>query len=118
MDVMNLQFKLSEFSKDRDWEKFHSPKNLAMALSGEAGELLEIFQWMTEEQSKLATENNSCKQRISEELADVFIYALMLANKTGIDIEDAVERKISINNNKYPISSSKGNAVKYNRRGK
>ena len=118
MDVMKLQLKLRKFSKDRDWEKFHSPKNLAMALSGETGELLEIFQWMTEEQSKLATEDNGCKQKISEELADVFIYALMLADKTDIDIEDAVERKISINDDKYPISSSKGNAVKYNRRGK
>ncbi len=117
MDKLNaLKQTLSEFAKDRDWDKFHSPKNLAVALSVEAGELLEIFQWLTDEEAKNSASNQKIKTRTREELADIFIYLLRLADKMGIDIFEAAFEKVESNAKKYPIELSKGNALKYTER--
>ena len=111
MDIKKLQNKLAEFAEDRDCDQFHSPKNLVMALTSEVGELNELFQWLNEEQSK-----NVDNDELRQEIADIFIYLLRLADKLEIDIEEAVKEKIEINAKKYPIDLAKGNAIKYNRR--
>jgi len=115
MDIKKIQKILSDFAEDRDWEKFHNPKNLVMALSSEVGELSDIFQWLNFEESskKLSSKN---KELINDEIADVLIYLLRLSDKLDIDLEDAVIKKINKNSKKYPVNLSKGNAVKYNRR--
>ena len=111
MDIKAIQEELERFAELRDWNQFHSPKNLAMALSVEASELLEHFQWLTEEQSR----NVDAKglTAISKELADIQIYLLRLADKLGIDLEAAVQLKISENARKYPADRVKGSAAKY-----
>ncbi|WP_417878401.1 nucleotide pyrophosphohydrolase [Vibrio sp.] len=109
--INELTEALDQFAKERDWDKFHSPKNLTMALSGEVGELTELFQWITEEESHNLTEKQ--KARVKEELADVFLYLLRLADKTGVDLICAAHEKISINEDKYPIEKSYGSAKKY-----
>lgn len=118
MNVLKeLQTELAIFAAERDWDQFHTPKNLAMALSGEAGELLELFQWLTPEQSERAALSGDSLRAIEEEMADVFLYLLRLADKLQVDIAAAAQAKISRNAKKYPIDKSKGNAVKYSRRG-
>jgi NTP pyrophosphatase (non-canonical NTP hydrolase) len=111
MNIELIQKQLSEFAQDRDWEQFHTPKNLTMALSVEASELVEIFQWLTSEQSNNLTD----KQMISvkEEVADIAIYLLRLCDVLDIDIESSVMDKIKVNSDKYPVNLSKGNAKKY-----
>ena len=94
MDVLSLQRKLRRFAEERDWQQFHSPKNLSMALAAEAGELLEVFQWLTEEQSRHLADAEQDLQRAREELADVVIYALRLADVLGVDLEVAVTAKL------------------------
>ncbi|EOV0867803.1 nucleotide pyrophosphohydrolase [Vibrio parahaemolyticus] len=111
-DLKQLQIKLQQFAKERDWEKFHSPKNLAMALSGEVGELIEHFQWLTEEESHNLSDKE--KSLVEEEMADVFLYLLRLADKTNIDLLDASLRKLELNASKYPIEKSYGTSAKYN----
>jgi len=111
MDIEAIRGRLKEFAEARDWEKFHSPKNLAMALSAEAGELLEVFQWLTEEESR--NPDQKALAAAKEELADVIIYAIRLADKLGVDVGRAVEEKITANGKKYPVDKSKGNAKKY-----
>ena len=102
MDIKALQTRLREFAAARDWQPYHAPKNLAMALMVEAAELAEIFQWMTPEQSARAHEDPAVKQRIGEEVADVLLYLLQLADHTGVDLRDAVERKLVKNAIKHP----------------
>lgn len=114
-EIKTIQQKLREFAAERDWDQYHSPKNLASALSVEAAELLEIFQWLTEAESKNIINNADDKQRVSEEIADIFLYLLRLADKMDIDLIEAANNKISLNAQKYPISKAKGNAKKYNR---
>ena len=111
MDIKEIQDKLARFAEERDWNQFHSPKNLAMALTSEVGELNELFQWLTEEQS-----NNVDNNEVRQEIADIFIYLLRLSDKLDIDIEEAVKEKIEINAKKYPIDLAKGNAIKYSKR--
>jgi len=113
-DVADLQSRLRQFAKDRDWEKYHSPKNLIMALSGEVGELSDIFQWLNEEQS--VNLDVATKEHASEELSDVLFYLLRLFDVLDIDLVEAVERKLEINAKNYPVSLSKGNATKYSKR--
>ena len=113
MNIEALKSKLRTFAKERDWDQFHSPKNLAMALAGEAGELLEHFQWLTEEQSKSLPADDAKKKKVSEELADVAIYLVRLCDKLDIDLEQAIEAKMKANALKYPVSLAKGNATKY-----
>ncbi|MEK6673037.1 MAG: nucleotide pyrophosphohydrolase [Nitrospirota bacterium] len=116
MNICDIQQKLRKFAEDRNWHQFHSPKNLSMALTAEAAELLEIFQWLTEEQSKEIVNSEKDMAAVREEIADVFIYLSRLADKLNIDIEKEVIAKIALNEKKYPVELSKDNAVKYNKR--
>jgi len=111
-----LKNRLQEFAKVRNWDQFHSPKNLVMALNGEVGELTEIFQWLDAEKSKLGNLSEKDKARCKEEIADVFLYLIRLADKLEIDLIKEANNKIDINSEKYPIDLSKDNAIKYNQR--
>lgn len=115
MDIKHIQETLRAFADERDWDQFHSPKNLAMALSVEVSELLEIFQWLTERQSCDIVNSERDMKDIEQEVADIFIYLLRLSDKLGIDIERAVTEKIAINAAKYPVAKAKGSAKKYNK---
>lgn len=102
---------IDDFAKERDWEQFHSPKNLSMALMVEAAELAEHFQWLSERQSgELAPGDLDA---VAEELADVLIYTLRLASRLGVDIEQAAWDKFEKNRRKYPVDKARGNARKY-----
>ena len=111
-DLSALQKKLLEFARLRDWEQFHAPKNLVMALSVEASELLEHFQWLSETQSKQLDAEK--KHAVSLEMADIFIYLMRLATELEVDILAAVDEKIKINNEKYPADKVRGSSKKYN----
>lgn len=102
-EVDDLAIRLREFAKARDWEKFHTPKNLASALSVEASELLEIFQWMTPEESFDASSHESTMSSIQDECADVFIYLVRIADILGIDIIKEANAKIDRNQDRFPI---------------
>jgi NTP pyrophosphatase (non-canonical NTP hydrolase) len=106
-----LQQRLAAFAAARDWEQFHSPKNLAMALSVEAAELVEEFQWLTEEQSRALDAKRL--ERVRLELADVFIYLLRMADTLGVDLLRAADDKIARNEQKYPAERVRGDARKY-----
>ena len=110
MDLEELAARLRDFAQERDWEQFHSPKNLSMALSVEVAELLEHFQWLTEEQSTSLDEEVLAE--VSEEIADIQIYLARLADRLSVDIEKSVTAKIAINAEKYPISKAHGKALK------
>jgi len=112
MDIAKIQEFQRQFAKEREWEQFHTPKNLSMALSAEVGELLEIFQWLTTEQSDNLKESEK-KNDVSEELADITYYVLRIADMMDIDLEKAVWDKMKKNADKYPVSKAKGNAKKY-----
>ena len=101
------------FVQERDWEKFHTPKNLSMSLAIETSELMEIFQWLTTEEASLNQLTENQKDRIEEEIADISIYLFDLCNVLNIDISRAIENKLKINRTKYPIKFAKGNAEKY-----
>lgn len=111
MDLENIKTILHKFSDDRDWDQFHSPKNLIMALNGEVGELNEVFQWLTEEEALNLPDN--VKVRAEEEIADVAIYLLRLCMKLDIDLEEAILSKMKKNEEKYPVDKAKGSAKKY-----
>jgi NTP pyrophosphatase (non-canonical NTP hydrolase) len=106
-----LSRRLRRFAQERDWEQFHSPKNLSMALIGECGELVEHFQWLTEEQSYALAPDKFAEVEL--EMADIQIYLLRLAERLGVDLLAAVERKIAINEHKYPADRVRGSAKKY-----
>jgi NTP pyrophosphatase (non-canonical NTP hydrolase) len=114
MDLNKYKDKIKKFADDRDWDQFHDPKNLSMALSAEIGELLDIFQWLTSDQSKNLSEKDMIL--VKQELGDIMIYLMRLSDKLNIDLEQAVIDKMKINEEKYPVSLSKGNATKYNKR--
>ena len=101
------------FTRDRDWEQFHSPKNLSMALAAEAGELMEHFLWADSAGSQERCRETARRQRIEEEIADVVIYALEFANVTGIDLAAAIEAKLAANARKYPVEKARGRSDKY-----
>ena len=101
MNINNIQKQLSNFANERDWDQFHNPKNLSMALSVEASELVEIFQWLTPEQAEAIMSTNE-SEHVKEEMADVMIYLIRLAGKLNVDLEDAVADKIVKNSEKYP----------------
>ena len=110
-DLDALARRLADFARERDWDQFHSPKNLAMALAGEVGELLEHFQWLTESQSfELSAE---AKEAVALEMADVLLYLVRLADKSGIDLAAAARRKLELNAKKYPVARFKGSHRKY-----
>lgn len=106
-----LRNKLRQFAEERDWDQFHSPKNLAMALSVEAAELMEHFQWLSEADSRSVPVEK--RDKIREEVADVLLYLIRLADKLEIDLAAAAEEKIGINASKYPIQKSRGSSKKY-----
>ena len=118
MDLKKIQNKLALFAKARNWDKYHTPKNLAMALAGEAGELLEVFQWLTNEESMPENLDKKTLVHAEEEIADVLTYLIRLADKLDINLEKALYKKIAMNGKKYPVRLAKNNAVKYNRRDK
>lgn len=111
MDIEDLAARLRAFARERDWEQFHAPKNLAMALAVEAAELMEHFQWLTERQSGELPP--ATKREVAAELADVLIYTVRLADRLGVELEAAVEAKILVNAAKYPVEKSRGSARKY-----
>ena len=113
IDVEKLLVKINNFSNERDWNQFHSIKNLTMALSVESSELVEIYQWLSEKESN-DNSNEIIKQKAREELADIFIYLLRIAEKLNIDLENAALDKLDLNEIKYPVEKSKGNSKKYN----
>ncbi|SMC26077.1 NTP pyrophosphatase, house-cleaning of non-canonical NTPs [Andreprevotia lacus DSM 23236] len=113
LDIVQLQQRLREFSAERDWDQFHTPKNLACALSVEAAELLELFQWLNDEQAQTAPQQPEFATRLGEEISDVLLYLLRLADVTGIDLAAVVERKIALNALKYPAEQARGHARKY-----
>ncbi|WOD06681.1 nucleotide pyrophosphohydrolase [Marinomonas sp. GJ51-6] len=112
-DLDIIQQRMREFAETRDWDQFHSPKNLSMALSVEASELLECFQWLTEEESSSLNEDQLAA--VIDEIADVQLYLVRLADKVGINIQDAVEQKMKKNEMKYPADKVRGSAKKYNK---
>ncbi len=111
--IGEIRERVLAFARERDWEQFHSPKNLSMALAAEAGELMEHFLW-TESKASGATLADPAKRRkIEDELADVVIYALEFANIGGIDLAKAIEAKLAQNAAKYPVEKAKGRSDKY-----
>jgi dCTP diphosphatase len=113
LDILTIKKLLREFSRERDWDKFHNPKNLAMALAGEAGELLEIFQWLTPEEASGVKSNPALKQDVAFELADILLYAIRLADHMEIDLPEALSSKMRLNAEKYPSSEVQGSSRKY-----
>ena len=111
MDIVKIEKIINKFSEDRDWDKYHSPKNLVMALSGEVGELNEIFQWLNENESYNLSDNN--KQYVKDEVADIAIYLLKICMKLDINLEDAIIEKMQKNIEKYPVEKIKGKFKKY-----
>lgn len=107
-----LAQRLQAFAQARDWGQFHSPKNLASALIVEAGELLEHFQWLTEDQSRNLDPGK--KQEVAFEMADVLLYLIQMGNELGVDLVDAAQRKFDLNEQKYPVYQAKGSSKKYN----
>jgi dCTP diphosphatase len=111
--VSELRERVLAFVRERDWEQFHSPKNLSMALAAEAAELMEHFLWASPEESRLVASDPGKRAKIADELADVVIYALEFANITGLDVAASVEAKIAANARKYPVEKSRGRSAKY-----
>ena len=112
-ELKSLKLRLREFAKERDWDQFHSPKNFSMALIVECAELVEHFQWLTDEQSKNLPAETLEEVRL--EMADIFLYLIRLADKLDVDLMDAANRKIKLNAEKYPVEKAKGLATKYNK---
>ncbi len=110
-EFSEIRDKARQFAAARDWDQFHSPKNLTMALSGEVAELIELFQWLSEDQSHNLTPE--LHQAAAHEIADVQIYLIRLADKLGIDIPAAVAEKMTINEQRYPAEQARGSARKY-----
>ena len=103
----DLMYRVTTFAAERDWQQFHTPKNLAMALAGEAGELLAEFQWLTPTESQLKPDDPRYSA-VEEEMADVFIYLIRLSEVLAIDLVEAAERKLVINADRYPVQLSRG----------
>jgi dCTP diphosphatase len=101
------------FARERDWERFHTPKNLAMALAAEVGELVSEFQWLDDTGSLEARRSGSLRMRVTYEIADVAIYLFRLADVLDIDLAEAMVEKLEINTERYPVDRARGNALKY-----
>lgn len=109
----DLRARLARFAEERDWDRFHNPKNLAMALAAEAGELLEHFQWLTPEQAaRLPPETRA---EVALEAADVLLFLLRLCDKLDIDLAQAAVQKLALNAERYPVEKSRGRATKYDK---
>ncbi|MDO9366422.1 MAG: nucleotide pyrophosphohydrolase [Methylotenera sp.] len=113
-DSLNaLKARVNNFVAERDWAQFHSPKNLAMAMIVEAGEVVEHFQWMTEQESRNL--DAQTKEQVGQELSDTLVYLLRIAEVCGIDLIEAANKKIDLNAQKYPVEKCKGSNAKYTR---
>ena len=106
LNVSALEAALQRFADERDWQQYHSPKNLAMALTGEVGELVEIFQWVTEEQSKSVASDPKTARPVRDEIADVLLFLVRLSSVLGVDLNEAVTHKLASNAQKYPAGDS------------
>ncbi len=113
IDLQKLNADIESFVSERDWDQFHSVKNLSMALSVESSELLEIFQWMTEQDSNNVKADSKIIQKVEDEVADIFVYLMRIVSKTDIDLEKVVRAKMKKNAEKYPASVVKGSSKKY-----
>lgn len=111
--IEQIKQRVMAFAREREWEQFHSPKNLSMALAAEAAELMEHFLWSTPEQSVTVAADPAKRGKIADELADVVIYAVEFANTTGLDLAAAIETKMAQNARKYPVEKARGRADKY-----
>jgi NTP pyrophosphatase (non-canonical NTP hydrolase) len=112
ISVSQLSCELKRFVKEREWSKFHSPKNLVMALTGEVGEINEIFQWLTEDESRSVASDSEIHSSIKYEIADILMYLVLLADSLDIDLNSAVHEKIRLNEKRYPTNICKGSAKK------
>lgn len=113
IDVTRLADQLEQFATERDWAQFHSPKNLVMALTGEVGELNEIFQWMPEEASREAGRDPQTAKAVQDELADVLLYLVRLSSVLGVDLDAAVQQKLKANALRYPADKVRGSSQKH-----
>ena len=111
-DLDDLRQRLRDFAEERDWEQFHTPKNLAMALVAEAAEVVEHFQWLSSEDSEALPPNK--REAVALELADVLLYVVRIADRLDIDLGEAARRKLVLNEDKYPVEQFRGSARKYN----
>jgi dCTP diphosphatase len=117
MDLDELTQRLHEFASSRDWHQFHTPKNLVMALAGEAGELTALFQWLTPLESAQVMNDPETAEQVRHEVADVFSYLLRLSDVLDIDLSAALAEKIALNEAKYPVELARGTSVKYDKLG-
>lgn len=116
MDLNQIQVDLAKFAHDRDWDQFHSVRNLGLALMGEVGELAELLQWVDDNDvSKFLAAGG--RERLGEELADILFYLVRIADVGGVDLSSAVQSKFEENSSKYPVGKSKGNSKKYDELG-
>jgi dCTP diphosphatase len=113
VDVVRLQQAIALFARERDWDQFHSPKNLVMALTGEVGELVELFQWLSEADSRRVAQDPATARRVRDEIADVLVYLVRLAAVLDVGLDEAVRSKLAANALKYPADRARGNAKKY-----
>jgi NTP pyrophosphatase (non-canonical NTP hydrolase) len=109
--LQDLRARVNSFVEERDWAQFHSPKNLAMAMIVEAGEVVEHFQWMTEQESRQL--DSETTEKVGQELSDTFVYLLRIAEVCGIDLIEVANKKIDLNALKYPVDKAKGSNAKY-----
>lgn len=109
-----LKTEVLAFARARDWEQFHSPKNLSMAIAAEAAELMEPLLWVTPEESRAVMNRPDKRAALQDELADIVVYCLEFANQTGIDLSTAITEKMARNAQKYPVEKARGRAEKYN----
>ena len=111
--ILALTQRLTQFRDDRDWRKFHNLKDLIQCVGIEAGELMELTQWKTTEQAEDAAADPYFRERLGEELSDVFLYLLLIAERAGLDIVEEAHRKIDKNGNNYPVEKARGTSKKY-----
>ena len=112
-NLQEIKDKVLAFAIERDWEQFHSPKNLSMAVSAEAAELMEHFLWQTADQSRLDVQQDAIRDKVAEELADILIFSIQFANVTGLSLSTIIDDKMQQNAKKYPIEKARGRSDKY-----
>ncbi len=112
MNEKSIDEQIIEFIEERDWKKFHSPRNLVIAIGAEVGELMECFQWKSDQDIEVLVDKNDIEE-VKDEIADVYTYLVSLCHSLNIDLEESVRNKLEKNKEKYPISKSFGNAKKY-----
>jgi dCTP diphosphatase len=115
MELQEMRVKLADFVNQRDWQQFHTPKNLVMALAGEAGELVALFQWLTDNEAASIMESPVGATAVRHEMADVLSYLIRLADVLDVDLAAALQEKIEVNERRYPPELARGTAEKYDR---